>query len=177
MAGQYRGLLPGPGTGAYLEAADRIVMAGHFLTAEREGGAVVMYYSDDGGSTYKLSQSTFPRADETSVARVGEGRLLANFRRDVTECDVCPAKGRGCNCRGRSFSKGSGLTWTPMELDPQLHDPICEGSVVQIGPYTAFSNPPMSYARSNLSLALSLSGGQQWDYRNDQQGWKYKPFS
>ena len=56
MAGQYRGLLPGPGTGAYLEAADRIVMAGHFLTAEREGGAVVMYYSDDGGLTYQLSQ-------------------------------------------------------------------------------------------------------------------------
>ena len=52
-----------------------------------------------------------------------------------------------------------------MELDPQLHDPICEGSVVQIGPYTAFSNPPMSFARSNLSLALSLSGGQHWDYR------------
>ena len=69
-----------------------------------------------------------------------------------------------------------------MELDPQLVDPICEGSIVQvgfehrrkidvstifgkcmstifgkcmstifgpsqIGPYTAFTNPPMSFAR------------------------------
>lgn len=52
-----------------------------------------------------------------------------------------------------------------MELDPQLVDPICEGSIVQIGPYTAFTNPPMSFARANLSLALSLSGGERWDYR------------
>ena len=35
----------------------------------------------------------------------------------------------------------------------------------QIGPYTAFSNPPMSFARANLSIALSLSGGEHWDYR------------
>ena len=52
-----------------------------------------------------------------------------------------------------------------MELDPQLHDPICEGSIVQIGPYTAFSNPPMSYARANMSIALSTNGGRTWDYR------------
>ena len=54
---------------------------------------------------------------------------------------------------------------SPLLPDPQLHDPICEGSVVQVGEYTVFSNPPMSYARANLSLALSLSGGHQWDYR------------
>ena len=46
-----------------------------------------------------------------------------------------------------------------------MTDPICEGSIAQIGPYTAFSNPPMSYARANLSIALSLSGGKNWDYR------------
>ena len=51
--------------------------------------------------------------------------------------------------------------------DPQLRDPICEGSVVQIGEFTAFSNPPMSYARANLSIALSKSGGLSWDYRLD----------
>ena len=51
-------------------------------------------------------------------------------------------------------------------VDPQLRDPICEGSVAQIGEYTAFSNPPMSYARANLSIALSKNGGQSWDYRS-----------
>ena len=90
---------------------------------------------------------------------------MVNLRRDVNECELCTPKAGGCNCRGKSFSEDFGLTWSPMELDPQLPDPICEGSIAQIGPYTAFSNPPMQYARANLSIALSLNGGYDWDYR------------
>ena len=87
------GLLPGPGTGAYLEESDRIVMAGHFQTAEREDGRVVIYYSDDGGLTYSLAPSgRFPRADEAMVAHTGGSNLTVNLRRDVTECEVCPPK-------------------------------------------------------------------------------------
>ena len=99
------------------------------------------------------------------MAHIGGQNLTVNLRRDVNECDICPPKANGCNCRGRSFSQDNGLTWSNMELDPQLHDPICEGSIVQIGPYTAFSNPPMSYARANMSIALSTNGGRTWDYR------------
>ena len=87
------------------------------------------------------------RADESSVVSTGGLNLTVNLRRDVDQCDLCPEKAGGCNCRGRSFSADAGLSWTEMELDPQLHDPICEGSIAQIGQYTAFSNPPMSYAR------------------------------
>lgn len=186
---EHRGLLSGPGTGAYIPEVDRIIFAGHYQTAERNDGRVVMYYSDDGGNflkrysnpnlkvpflkpnlllkgeTYQISSSTFPRADEASVAHIGGQNLTVNLRRDVNECDICPPKANGCNCRGRSFSQDNGLTWSNMELDPQLHDPICEGSIVQIGPYTAFSNPPMSYARANMSIALSTDGGRTWDYR------------
>ena len=39
--------------------------------------------SDDGGETYELSSSTFPRADESSLAFVGEEELVVNLRRDV----------------------------------------------------------------------------------------------
>ena len=39
--------------------------------------------SDDGGETYELSSSTFPRADESSLAHVGEEQLVVNLRRDV----------------------------------------------------------------------------------------------
>ena len=81
------------------------------------------------------------------MVSTGGLNLTVNLRRDVDQCDLCPEKAGGCNCRGRSFSADAGLTWTEMELDPQLHDPICEGSIAQIGQYTAFSNPPMSYAR------------------------------
>ena len=46
---EHRGLLPGPGTGDYLPDVDRIIFAGHYSTAERSDGRVVMYFSDDGG--------------------------------------------------------------------------------------------------------------------------------
>ena len=39
--------------------------------------------SDDGGETYQLSSSTFSRADESSLAFVGEEKLVVNLRRDV----------------------------------------------------------------------------------------------
>jgi len=123
---------------------------------------VVVYYSDDGGETYQLSNSTFPRADEASLTALDETNLIVNQRVSVDECEVCK---HGCNCRGKAFSNDSGLTWTSMELDPELTDPICEGSVNMIGPYTVFSNPPMSYARANMSIALSLTGGLDWQYR------------
>ena len=32
---EHRGLLPGPGNGAYLPEVDRIIFAGHYSTAER----------------------------------------------------------------------------------------------------------------------------------------------
>ena len=83
------------------------------------------------GETYQLSDSIFPRADESSVAHTGGSNLTVNLRRDVTECDICTSKvsqeamflytfleqkAGGCNCRGKSFSTDNGLTWTEMEL-------------------------------------------------------------
>ena len=83
------------------------------------------------GETYQLSDSIFPRADESSVAHTGGSNLTVNLRRDVTECEICTSKvsqegmflytfsgqkAGGCNCRGKSFSTDNGLTWTEMEL-------------------------------------------------------------
>ena len=42
-----------------------------------------MYYSDDGGETYKLSNSTFPRADEASLTALDDTNLVVNQRLSV----------------------------------------------------------------------------------------------
>jgi len=164
--GQYRGLLPGPGNGAYLESVDRMLFAGHYSTAERPDGAVVIYYSDDGGQTFQLSASTFPRVDESVVTALDDSHLVVNSRTDVGNCSITGCRNTlGCNCRSQAFSNDSGLTWSEPEYAAELTDPICEGSMSKIGDYLVFSNPPMSYARANLSLAISLTGGHTWDYR------------
>ena len=38
--------------------------------------------------------------------------------------------------------------------------------MAKVEDYLVFSNPPMAYARANMSLALSTSGGKTWDYRS-----------
>ena len=44
---------------------------------------MVVYYSDDGGETYQLSNSTFPRADEASLTALNDSHLVANQRLSV----------------------------------------------------------------------------------------------
>ena len=103
---------------------DRILFAGHYLTSYRPGGAVVVYYSQDGGASYQVSPSTFPGADEASLTSSNSSHLVLNARMSAERCDVCR---HGCTCRGRAFSTDGGLSWSQLETDPQLPDPICEG--------------------------------------------------
>lgn len=131
--GGSRGLLPGPGTGPYIEQEDRIVMACHYLTAERNNDQVVIYYSDDGGLTWDLSPSgRFPGQTRpwwptwgatTSLSTSGE--MSQNVRcvliRSVptVSCqglDSWYCQAGACYCRGRAFSNDNGVTWTEMEL-------------------------------------------------------------
>ena len=76
-------MLSGPGTGTFLPSSDRILFAGHYLTSYRDGGAVVVYYSDDGGETYSLANNTFPRADEASITATNHSHLVVNNRMSV----------------------------------------------------------------------------------------------
>ena len=65
--GEHRGLLPGPGTGTYIADMDRILFAGHYQTAERPDGRVVVYYSDDGGDD--INNSLYS-VDNNSICQV-----------------------------------------------------------------------------------------------------------
>ena len=40
---------------------------------------MVMYYSDDGGETFELSESIFLRADESSVTSINEEGYFKEF--------------------------------------------------------------------------------------------------
>ena len=59
--------------------------------------------SDDGGETYELSGSTFPRADESSLAHVGEEQLVVNLRRDV-KVIMIEESDENFNCRSARYA-------------------------------------------------------------------------
>ena len=57
--------------GLQVSASGRLVFNAHYQTAERADGAVVVYYSDDGGDTYRLAASApFAHMDESTMTEV-----------------------------------------------------------------------------------------------------------
>ena len=88
--GPYVGSLPGPGNGGVqLRGSGRLVFNAHFGTAERGSGAVIVYYSDDGGKTYTMANTTagghghpFKHMDESTMTEAEDGGVVINMRND-----------------------------------------------------------------------------------------------
>lgn len=137
----WKGILPGPGNGIQLSDSGRYIFPGHYGTSERTYGAVIAYYSDDYGLTYKVSNKSFHGMDESTLAELTNGSILINMR-NANENYT----------RAYSISNDKGLNWGPIRYDSQLIDPICEGSLSRIDNIILFSNPAMKYSRSNLSI-------------------------
>jgi len=116
------------------------------------------YYTDDHGKTFHLSESVnFPGSNEATAAQIDRHGLLLNCRNQ---------QGR---IRARIVAKSNdgGQTWSYISADPQLPDPICEGSLLNIGTINgkhilAFCNAADTAQRNNLTLRISYNGGRSW---------------
>lgn len=114
------------------------------------------YYSDDHGKTFKISSDIpFPGSNESSVAQVGENTLYMSSRNQ----QLVPKQ------RIVSVSTDGGVFWES-KLDPQLPDPISQGSVLswkrnnQI--ILAHINAADEANRDKLTLRLSTDLGKSW---------------
>lgn len=116
------------------------------------------YYTDDHGKTFKLSESvSIPGSNEATAAELPGGRLMMNIRNQ-----------RG-DIRQRiiALSNDGGATWDTAYFDPNLPDPVCEGSLLSIGTrkgrgVVAFSNAADTKNRDNLTLRVSYDEGKTW---------------
>jgi len=116
------------------------------------------FYSDDHGDTFHLGASiAIPGSNESSATEISGGKLLMNIRNQ-----------RG-DIRQRiiGLSDDGGATWKETYFDPQLPDPICQGSILTIaqkkGPFTlAFSNAADIKNRDNLTIRISQDDGRTW---------------
>jgi sialidase-1 len=116
------------------------------------------FYSDDHGRSFHLSETiNLPGGNEATAAEVSNNGLLLNARNQ--KGDV--------RARIIARSNDGGQSWTSIRFDNNLPDPVCEGSILNIGrkkgkQVLAFCNAADTTKRDNLTLRISYDEGKSW---------------
>ena len=155
----------GPGHGMQFtlgpHAGRMLIAANHSEGPRGERGSdyrAHTFYTDDHGDTFHLGASiAIPGSNESSATEISGGKLLMNIRNQ-----------RG-DIRQRiiGLSEDGSATWKETYFDPQLPDPICQGSILTIAQkkqaFTlAFSNAADTKNRDNLTIRISQDDGRTW---------------
>ncbi len=116
------------------------------------------FYTDDHGRSFKLSESVnIPGSNESTAAELSNNGLLMNARNQNGEI----------KSRLTAISHNGGANWDTTYFDTQLPDPVCEGSILNIGvkdkkQVLAFVNAADTKNRNNLTLRISFDEGKTW---------------
>jgi sialidase-1 len=114
------------------------------------------YYTDDHGATFHLSETVpFEGSNESTAAQLTNNSLMMNSRNQTDKYRIV------------SVSKDGGETWDTTFVDRSLPDPICEGSLLNIGTkkgqsILAFCNNMSQVKRDSLTLQVSFNEGKNW---------------
>lgn len=116
------------------------------------------FYSDDHGKTFRLSESVpVEGSNESTATELSDGTLMMNIRNQ-----------RG-DIRSRivALSRTGGASWDTVWFDKRLPDPVCEGSILNVGKrkrknILAFTNAADEKNRDNLTLRISYDDGKTW---------------
>ena len=116
------------------------------------------FYTDDHGKTFHLSETiNMPGGNEATAAEISNNGLMLNARNQ--KGDV--------RARIVARSNDGGQTWTSVAIDKNLPDPVCEGSLLNVGKkkgkqLLAFCNAADTLQRNNLTLRISYDEGVTW---------------
>jgi sialidase-1 len=140
----------GPGNGIQLRTGRIVIPCDHNRREGNERHSHVIY-SDDRGETWHIGGIADAQTNESAVAELKNGDLLLNMR-----------SYHGRNRRAIARSHDGGLTWSPLEFDQTLIEPVCQASLISLGRgRLAFSNPAAT-TRTNMTLRLSKDDGATW---------------
>lgn len=124
---------------------------------EHRPSIVAALYSDDQGTTWKISEPVPQREDfrnpsETGVLERSDGTVMLNLRNESAMLR-----------RGLAFSADGGTTFTDPEYCEDLIDPICFGSSVK-APDGSFYYVGCrdEHKRIHLTLMAGSSDGRSW---------------
>ncbi len=146
----------GPGNGIQLRSGRIVIPCDHNRRENNERHSHVIY-SDDRGVTWQIGGIADEKTNESAVVELKNGNLLLNMR-----------SYHGRNRRAIATSRDGGLTWSELQFDDTLIEPVCEASLVGAVPagskpdgWLLFSNPAGT-TRTNMTVRLSKDDGKTW---------------
>jgi sialidase-1 len=117
------------------------------------------FYTDDHGKTFQLGAGLhIPGSNESIAAELSNGKLIFNSRNQKGDI----------RARIVALSSNGGQTWDTTYFDKNLPDPVCQGSILNIGKkkgknILAFCNAADQKRRDNLTLRISFDEGKNWE--------------
>lgn len=133
-----------------------------FVAAVRENSSNQLsnfvYYSDDNGETWNVSERAKQGGDEAKVTELNDGAILMSIRR----------QSKGARYYVKSTDKG--LTWGEPSEWNEMIEPNCNGDIIR---YTSVEDgyeknrllhsiPNHATNRQNVSVFVSYDEGQTW---------------
>lgn len=164
-------LLQGPGRGITMEDGT-LVFPIQYIGKDRIPNAGIMY-SKDRGETWTIHNHARTNTTEAQVAEVVPGTLMLNMRDN-----------RG-GSRAVYTTSDLGMTWKEHESSrTALPEPVCMASLISVKAadnvlgkdILIFSNPNTTNARKNITIKISLDGGNTWAHQlllDEGENWAY----
>lgn len=164
-------LLQGPGRGITMEDGT-LVFPIQYIGKDRIPNAGIMY-SKDRGETWTIHNYARTNTTEAQVAEVVPGTLMLNMRDN-----------RG-GSRAVYTTSDLGMTWKEHESSrTALPEPVCMASLISVKAadnvlgkdILIFSNPNTTNARKNITIKISLDGGNTWAHQlllDEGENWGY----
>jgi sialidase-1 len=138
----------GPGNGIQLRSGRLLIPCDHNVGRSERYSHVI--YSDDRGATWHVGGVAEEKTNESAVAQLRSGELVLNMR-----------SYHGKNRRAVQRSRDDGVSWSPLELDEALVEPVCEASLIAVGKLLVFANPAAT-TRTKMTVRSSADGGHRW---------------
>jgi len=154
-----------PGPGIQLKVGQykhRMLIPGHIVTHENRHYSVV-WYSDDHGATWQVSDTAVQGSDEVSVIELSDGRVLMNIR---SHGELDP--GLDPDYRNFTYSDDGGESWYGLETKRDLPWESGHGSLTRMGfgdTNRLLAFHPTVVKRRDLTCFMSYDEGKTWPFK------------
>ncbi len=135
---------------------------GNFIDSKTSVSASHVFYSDNGGKSWRLG-GILDVGNESTATELADGGVMLNMRTERT--------GREEHGYGRlvAISHDQGKTFGEPYYDNGLIEPVCNASIINYNTdgkpseILLFSNPESKDKRKNMTIRMSRDSGRHWE--------------